>query len=131
MRLLLDTHILLWSLAGSDKLPIRARELIEANRTELFASTVSVWEIAIKYALRRGHADDMPMSGSQILEDISEAGLDLLAITGTHAAAVDSLPLLHGDPFDRLLIAQARSEAMPLLTHDKAIARYESGIVLA
>lgn len=114
----------------SAALPERARELVEFNEHEVFASAVSIWEAAIKYRLRRGGPNDMPMSGRQLLEALEATDADLLAITGTHTAAVDDLPLLHGDPFDRLLIAQARVEAMHLLTHEKRLAEYGDHVIV-
>lgn len=130
MKLLLDTHILLWMLAGSDRLGIEARMLIEDGANQSFASTISVWEVAVKWALRRGAPGDMPISGGDFLIELSKAGIDVLTSTPAHAVALDDLPLLHGDPFDRLLLATARAEAMTLFTRDAALAQYGANVRL-
>lgn len=87
-------------------------------------SAVSVWEVAIKWARRKGVADDMPMSGHAFLHELDRAMLSPMPIQPIHTAAIDDLPPLHGDPFDRLLIATAKHEGMTLLTHDVALADY-------
>lgn len=127
MRLLVDTHLVLWRLTQNPALPARAAAIMD--EADVFVSVVSIWEIAIKWALRRGRADDMPMSGSAFLFEIGQAGLPVSSVTAQHAAAVDALPLHHRDPFDRLLIAQAKSEPMILLTHDRALAAYGDFVV--
>ena len=130
MRLLLDTHIFLWTLTKSDALSAEGWRLIEDESNALAVSAVSIWEIAIKYARRRGSPNDMPMSGGDALDQIRAANLDLLPVNGDHAAAVDALPLFHRDPFDRLLVAQAKSESMHLLTHDKQLAAYGDFVIV-
>jgi PIN domain nuclease of toxin-antitoxin system len=130
LRLLLDTHIFLWSLTQSDALSPKAWSILNEPQNELSVSAVSVWEIAIKFARRRGLPDDMPISGSDALAEIYNAKFNLLSVNGAHAAAVDHLLLKHRDPFDRLLIAQAKSEPMILLTHDKALADYGDFVML-
>ena len=87
-------------------------------------SAISIWEVAIKWALRKGRPDDMPVSGQSFLRELERAMIEPLPIQPLHAAALDDLPALHGDPFDRLLLATARQEGMTLLTHDSALARY-------
>lgn len=124
MRFLLDTHLLLWGIAEPDRVPVRARQLADDPGNEVFVSAAAIWEIAIKFARNRGRTDDMPISGSQALAMTEGAEIELLDITPDHAAAVDGLPLLHGDPFDRIMIVQARSEDMILLTIDKALGAY-------
>lgn len=121
MNLLLDTHIALWAIADSPKLPGQARELIAAPRNTVWVSTASLWEITIKHSLGRG---DMPVSGPEALRYFQQAGYRLLAVEPEHAVAVGELPHHHADPFDRLLIAQARLEPMRLLTHDTVVASY-------
>jgi PIN domain nuclease of toxin-antitoxin system len=98
--------------------------ILNDPRNDLCVSAVSIWEIAIKFEKRRGRADDMPISGSDAMLEIQKAGFTLLPVTGVNAATVDSLPPLHRDPFDRLLIAQAKSEPIILLSHDKKLADY-------
>lgn len=87
-------------------------------------STISVWEVAIKWAVRKGRADDMPVSANAFLRELELALIEPMPVQPRHAAAVDDLPMLHGDPFDRLLIATAKQEGMTLLTHDVALAGY-------
>lgn len=124
MRLLVDTHILLWMLAGDAAMPQRARELVTDEANEIFVSAIAIWEIAIKYARNRGRVNDMPVSGGKALALVRRAGMPLLSIEADHAAALDALPPLHADPFDRLFVAQAGVEGMKLLTHDKPLAAY-------
>lgn len=127
MHLLLDTHIALWALADDARLPARGRLLIADPNNRVSVSAASVWEISIKHSLARG---DMPVSGAQALQWFRQAGFALLPITPEHAAAVEQLPRLHADPFDRLLVAQALTEPLHLLTHDAAVARYSDSIEL-
>ena len=130
MRLLLDTHVALWAIRDDPKLSARARELIANLDNPVFVSVVSLWEIAIKYALRRGRANDMPISASEAVKDFDRAGYDLLPVTPSHALAVAALPPARTDPFDRMLVAQARTEPLRLLTSDAAVAAYGEGIEL-
>lgn len=91
-------------------------------------SVVSIWEVAIKHQQRR--AGSMPFSGTGALEHLERLGVSILDITRRHAAAVDHLPLIHGDPFDRMLIAQALTEPLRLLTADATLARYSDTVIL-
>lgn len=118
MRLLLDTQIALWALTGSAGLGALAQGLIEDPANEIYVSTASVWEIAIKYALGRG---DMPVSGARAAELFTQAGYRELPVTWRHAAMVDDLPSIHNDPFDRILIAQSLAEPMRLLSRDATL----------
>ncbi|WP_233883993.1 type II toxin-antitoxin system VapC family toxin [Paraburkholderia flagellata] len=127
MNVLLDTHIALWAIADSPKLPAAARELILAPTSTIYVSTASIWEIGIKYSLQRG---DMPLSGEAALHYFRQAGYRILAIEAEHAVAVESLPLHHQDPFDRLLVAQALTEPLRLISHDRQVARYSDTVVL-
>jgi PIN domain nuclease of toxin-antitoxin system len=127
VNLLLDTHIALWAIADSPRLPARARELILAPGNTTWVSAASVWEIAIKHSLGRG---DMPVSGAQALAYFEASGFQLLAVSGEHAAAVGELPAHHADPFDRMLAAQALTEPLRLLTHDATLARYSDTVIL-
>lgn len=121
MRLLLDTHILLWMLDDSPRLGPRARELMTARGAECFASAVSFWEIAIKAGLRRG---DFRVDADRLIEACLAAGLQLLPFVPAHAVRVARLPRHHADPFDRALIAQALIEPLTLLTRDAKLASY-------
>ncbi len=126
MNLLLDTHVALWAIADSPKLPLKARELIASPRTNVWISTASIWEIAIKYSLGRG---DMPISGQTALRYFSESGYRQLPIEAEHAVAIEDLPAHHSDPFDRILVAQALVEPMRLMTHDATVALYSDTII--
>jgi len=121
VRLLLDTQIALWTLAGSPRLGDKARTLITDPANEVFVSTASIWEIAIKHALGRG---DMPVSGTRAAELCALAGYHELPVTWHHVTGLDGLPPLHADPFDRILVAQAGTEPMRLLSRDAAVAGY-------
>ena len=124
MRILLDTHLLLWSLSQPSKLSAPARRKIDA--AEVYVSAASIWEIGIKSAL--GKLDANPR---EILDGIEPAGFSLLAVSGVHAARVAELPPLHKDPFDRMLVAQALVEPMILLTNDGALQGYGSFVNLS
>lgn len=130
MRLLLDTHIVLWALERSERLSCEGWALLEDESNALVVSAATVWEIAIKFARNRGRSDDIPLSGTELLADIRAANFELLPITPDHTAGVDELPLHHRDPFDRLLIAQANCERMHLLTHDAALAAYGEHVIV-
>lgn len=124
MRLLLDTHILVWVLSEDSKLPSRALEMLRDQSNASFVSAVTIWEIAIKHALRRGRSEDLVVSGTRALELTRRSRFEMIAVEPEHAAAVDELPHYHGDPFDRLLVVQAMSEGMRLVTHDSRLAAY-------
>lgn len=127
MRSLLDTHIALWAIVDSPRLSLSAREQILAPQSTIFVSAASIWEIAIKHSLGRG---DMPVSGKRAAALFLAAGYQLLPIGAEHAAAVETLPPIHADPFDRMLVAQALVEPLRLLTHDQTVASYGNGILL-
>nr|WP_241030571.1 type II toxin-antitoxin system VapC family toxin [Paraburkholderia sp. Ac-20347] len=124
---MLDTHVALWAIADSPKLPAAARELILAETSTIYVSVASVWEIGIKFALQRG---DMPVSGKAALQYFRQAGYRVLPIEAEHTIAVEALPPHHQDPFDRLLVAQALTEPLRLITHDRQVAKYSDTIVL-
>ena len=130
MRLLLDTHIALWAIADHPALSAKARELIQDADNEVVISAASIWEIAIKHALARGGPNDMPISGHQALNYFRTAGFQTLAVSAGHAAEVETLPRLHADPFDRMLVAQALSVPLRLLTHDHRLAAYSDTVIL-
>jgi len=129
VRLLLDTHVALWAVVDDPRLSAKARDLIGDPANEIFISAGSVWEIAIKHALARGTKNDMPISATEALEYFTDSGYRLLDITPLHATGIETLPALHSDPFDRLLIAQALTEPLRLLTHDKRVASYSDTII--
>ncbi len=119
MSLLLDTHVLLWVLMDDARLPAAARTAIEDGRTRVLVSAVSPWEITIKAGLGKLRAPD------DLLRQIAALRFEELDVTFAHALAVADLPDHHADPFDRLLIAQARTERLTLVTSDPAIRLYD------
>jgi PIN domain nuclease of toxin-antitoxin system len=129
LRLLLDTHVALWAVAKSRTLPTTIADLIEAPANDIFVSVVSLWEIAIKHGLRRTGPGAVAIPASRALELFGLAGYASLDVKPAHALAVETLPTLHGDPFDRLLVAQALTEPMRLVTHDAALAKYSDTVI--
>ena len=129
MNVLLDTHILLWWLSDSRQLGKRAKALIRAGETMVWVSSVCIWEISIKAAL--GRLDLLEPAArehdfdEQLHAEMERSGFRELTVTFAHALAVRKLPLHHADPFDRMLIAQARCEDLRLMTVDPAIADYD------
>jgi len=126
VRLLLDTHVLIWVTAEPDRISNDVLRIIESRDTELVFSAASVWEVAIKRTLGR---EDFDVDPRLLRRGLIENGYTELAITGAHAAAVDSLPPIHKDPFDRILIAQALAESLMLLTADPVVAQYPGPIM--
>lgn len=126
MNLLLDTHVALWAITDSPKLPPHARDLIESPRSSVWVSAASIWEISIKHSLARG---DMPVSGREAMGYFEDSGFRFLPVHPEHAAAVEALARHHQDPFDRLLVAQALVEPMRLVTHDPIVALYSDTII--
>ena len=124
--MLLDTHIALWAITDSPRLSQQARDLIEAPTTSVWVSAASVWEIAIKHALGKG---DMPVSSGDALRYFLESGYQILPIDAEHTAAAETLQPHHQDPFDRILVAQALTEPMRLMTHDATVALYSDTII--
>lgn len=121
MKLLLDTHLLLWAAGAPGRLSAQARALIEAPDNVLFFSPASLWEIAIKRGLGR---PDFQIDVHLLRRGLLDNGYEELAIGSEHALATDSLPPIHKDPFDRMLVAQATVEGMVLLTADALVAQY-------
>ena len=128
MRLLLDTHIAIWALAETKRLSARAREAIEDNANEICVSAISIAEIAIKRTLGRPQGAP-PFSSTEAIRLCAEAGYRLVDLTPLHSEALERLPALHNDPFDRLLIAQAFTEPFRLVTHDSKVAAYGGNIL--
>lgn len=127
MRLLLDTHVLLWAAAGTGLSP-SAEALIVTPENRLHFSAASIWEITIKASLGR---PEFNLDAGVFRRELLESGYEELAITGAHAAAISALPDLHKDPFDRMLIAQAMVEAITLLTADQTLLSYPGPILSA
>lgn len=125
MKLLLDSHFLLWTALNPDRLSDGARDLIEDVGNDLLFSAASIWEIAIKDALGRA---DFHCDPALLRRGLLDNGYEELAVTGAHALAVSRLPPIHKDPFDRMLVAQAIAEGVTLLTADARLATYPGPI---
>ncbi len=125
MILLLDTQLLLWAAGQPHRLSRMARRLIGDADNELVFSVASVWEIAIKRSVGR---DDFVVEPRVLRRSLIDNGYRELPITGEHALGVESLPPLHRDPFDRLLVSQATAEGVMLITHDRQVAAYPGPI---
>ena len=125
MRLLLDTHLLLWAAGPSPRLSSQARRLIEDPANEPLASAASLWEIAIKSMLGR---PSFPIDAALFRRNLLNNGYRELAVTGEHAVALATLPPLHKDPFDRILVAQSIVEGIMLLTADPVVAQYPAPV---
>jgi PIN domain nuclease of toxin-antitoxin system len=127
VRVLLDTHAFLWWVLEDPRLSRRALSVIAASEYDVLVSAVSAWEIAIKSADARL---DLPEPAGRYVPDrIAANGFRELVVTVEHAVHVASLPAIHRDPFDRLLVAQAQVEGIPILTSDPAIARYDVDVI--
>jgi PIN domain nuclease of toxin-antitoxin system len=121
MKLLLDTHVLLWAAGLPDRLPRAIRGMLEDPQNELVFSVVSLWEIVIKHSLGR---KDFQADARLLRRGLLENGYQELEIKGEHTVAVDGLPPIHKDPFDRLLVAQSLVEGILLLTADPVVGQY-------
>jgi PIN domain nuclease of toxin-antitoxin system len=127
MRILLDTHVLLWAVSDSKRLSADARDLLEDTANTLYCSTASLWEIAIKSALRR---EDFGIDLRQFRRALETMEIEELPVLGQHTEGIVSLPAIHKDPFDRMLIAQSMVEPLVLLTNDAVLAQYWDGVKL-
>ncbi|MGH9761524.1 MAG: type II toxin-antitoxin system VapC family toxin [Blastocatellia bacterium] len=127
MRLLLDTHVLLWAAGRPGKLSKAARKLIDDPENILSFSAASLWEIAIKQSIGR---DDFRVDARLLRRGLLDNGYGELAVTSAHAIALDTLPPLHKDPFDRMLVAQARVEGITLVTADTQVAKYPGAVMM-
>lgn len=121
MMLLLDTRLLLWAAGAPEKLSAEACKLLDDADNEVLFSAASLWEIAIKRGLGR---DDFRVEPRLLRRGLLDNGYRELAVTSEHAVAIDALPLLHRDPFDRILLAQAHVEGITLLTADATVSAY-------
>lgn len=127
MRLLVDTQLLLWAAGEPERLSGRARTLLDDPANELVFSAASLWEVAIKRGLGR---DDFRVDARLLRRGLLDNGYGELPITSQHAVAVDGLPPIHKDPFDRILVAQAMVEGIKLLTADPVVAQYTGPVSL-
>jgi PIN domain nuclease of toxin-antitoxin system len=125
VKFLLDTHVLLWAAGQPDKLSRKARRLLGDPDNALLFSAANLWEIVIKQGLGR---NDFRVDVRQLRRGLLDNGYNELAVTSAHAMALDDLPPLHRDPFDRMLLAQARVEGSMLLSADVQILRYPGAV---
>lgn len=125
MKLLFDTHVLIWAAGFPDRLSAEARELIADTANDLVFSAASLWEIAIKSGLGR---EDFTVDARLLRRGLLDNGYSELPVASEHAVAIDGLPPIHKDPFDRLLIAQAMVEGITLLTADDLVGQYTGPI---
>ncbi len=125
MKYLLDTHVIIWWLTEPLKIKKKARQIIADPNNSLFVSAASIWELAIKSKLGR---IKLPYN---LIETLNHERIQLLEISGQHALATIDLPLIHQDPFDRMLIAQAKYEDLILMTHDRVLQKYVVTSILA
>lgn len=133
MKLLLDTHILLWFLMNPEKLPETAMELLQQENIEIFYSTASIWEVTIKHMAK---PEGMKISGRELADMCRQAGFSKMNITDEHVHMLETLRRpekapRHNDPFDRMLISQAKSANIKLVTHDSLIPDYGEPCVLS
>ncbi len=125
MKLLLDTHLLLWAAGEPKRLPKNIRTLLEDRDNELLFSAASLWEVAIKSGLGR---KDFRVEARLLRRGLLDNGYSELPIVSDHVVAIESLPPIHKDPFDRILVAQAAVEGITLLTNDPVVAQYPGPI---
>jgi PIN domain nuclease of toxin-antitoxin system len=123
VRLLLDTHILLWLVSDSPRLTSQARGLIKSAE-KVFVSSASIWEVSIKVRLGK-----LKVNPDELIEEMQKNGFEELPVYARHAKEVARLPLHHSDPFDRLLVAQAKTEIVRLVTTDARLATYSDLVV--
>lgn len=126
MKVLLDTHIILWALAGDEKLPQKAKMIISQRDNEIYYSTASIWEIMIKHM---NHPEHMPISGRQMSTYCRKAKYHMLPVLDEHVYALEGLQRMenaprHKDPLDCIMIAQAKAEKMIFVTHDSLLPDY-------
>lgn len=126
MKILLDTHIILWALTNDERLSEKAKSIISKNENDIYYSTASVWEIMVKHM---SHPEHMPISGIQLSKYCGKAGYQMLPVMDEHVYALaglrrnDDAPR-HKDPFDRIMLAQAKAENIMFVTHDSLMAYY-------
>jgi len=126
VRYLLDTHIVIWAMVGSKMLSDRARVILQESGNSFFMSSASVWEVAIKHSAK---PDEIPVTAEQVNRFCRESGIAELPVSFAHAQAVSRLPAHHNDPFDRMLVAQAKEEDLFILSHDGKLPLYGDFVV--
>ena len=122
MKVLVDTHTFIWALLNDHRLSTKAKQILRSDENELVFSLVSLWEIAINMKL--GRLNTLGSSVAYIRDEMEAYSMELLPIRYEHILQLEALPAHHGDPFDRLLIAQAITESLPILTHDEKFSLY-------
>jgi PIN domain nuclease of toxin-antitoxin system len=122
MKVLVDTHTFIWDIIADHRSSAKAKQILRSDEHELFFSLVSLWEIAIK--IKTGKLNTIGSSVAYIRDEMDAYGMSLLPIRYEHLLQLESLPHHHSDPFDRLLIAQALTESLPILSGDRAFANY-------
>ena len=127
MRVLVDTHTFIWALQDDHRLPTKVKRILTSDTDELVFSLVSLWEIAIK--IKTGKLNTIGSSVAYIRDEMNEYGMELLPIRYEHILQLESLPRNHGDPFDRLLVAQAISESLPILSGDRKLESYPAKLI--
>lgn len=125
MRLLLDTHVAVWSVLDPKRMPSKILRLIE--RSDNFVSAISIFELSLKFGSRRGRTS--PIDAENAIVEFDRAGFEMLDLTARHALELNSIALAHNDPFDRILLAQALSESLRFVTHDESLSRYSDTII--
>ncbi len=133
MKILIDTHIAIWAVLNDIKLSEKAKEILLDNKNEIFYSTASVWEITIKHML---HPDKIQMNGSLLGKGCEDNGYEVLPILNKHVSSLETLKRQknapkHNDPFDRIMVAQAKAEDMMFLTHDSLIPYYMESFIIS
>ena len=132
MKVLIDTHIAIWAVLNNPKLPKQAKDIILDKENDIFYSTASVWEITIKHIL---HPDRLRINGSLLEKGCEENGYFVLPILNKHVSALETLKRLenaprHNDPFDKIMIAQEKTEGLMFLTHDSLIPYYNEPFII-
>jgi PIN domain nuclease of toxin-antitoxin system len=127
MKVLLDTHTVIWALLQDRRLSSKAKQILSSDDSELYFSLASLWEIAIK--IKTGKLNAIGSSVAYIRDELDAFGIQLLPIRYEHILQLEMLPVHHSDPFDRLLIAQAITESLPILTHDDKFAAYSIRLI--
>ena len=127
MKVLVDTHAFIWALLQDHRLSPKAKQVLSSDESELYFSLASIWEIAIK--IKTGKLNAIGSSVAYIRDEMEAYGLQLLPIRYEHILQLESLPIHHSDPFDRLLIAQAITESLPILTRDEKFAPYSIRLI--
>ena len=121
MRYLLDTHVLIWVMIGSPRITADVREILENPDNVFYVSSATIWETAIKHAIK---PEEIPVSPEQMIRFCRESSVRELPVRFSHSQRVTSLPAYHHDPFDRMLVAQALEENLLLMTHDAKLPPY-------